>query len=480
MDNVTYFDDDGGVAAVGSTVYYSDVTEQEPQQSFIFGAGDFETSNNRPLSNAAAPDANVPSMIAPAITETSWGLVFRHWILSAFFLPLFVLALVTRTWRVSPQSLSKRLGVTVILSSCLVYALLWSLFGVYMRSASVRAAFSMQQLGFLYFLYFMCCFAESMLKNTRIRYSTTDEPTSEKLARERNATSDHAIALHAPGASTTVGAYLETILTLATPSKSKQRTAQALSALMAALYATSVLALHMYQLRLHTVDSDVIIYLVFVTVVHGAVCLAFVYPLSQVALRLSVRSKVAKLFQESVSYSEAQHAFRLVSLTNIRAWQTIRDTLTKRYAFPTLYVDVVVSAAFTLWVPLVFVAVLDFLFRSSITPLAFNATVLAVLILAYLLACVLLAADVQDTLSSTVSLRWQEYHFLVCDKGDAGPLTDILGRLAVLVEQGRESAIVFQVWGFPLNHKMATFLGGVLLTLSSSVLVRAASAVGSM
>ena len=60
--------------------------------------------------------------------------------------------------------------------------------------------------------------------------------------------------------------------------------------------------------------------------------------------------------------------------------------------------DVVISAAFTLWVPLVIVGVVDFLFRPTITPLALNAIILAVLILAYLLICVVLAAKVQETL----------------------------------------------------------------------------------
>lgn len=466
------FADDGTLQ--GSTVYYAEPSaDDQPQQSFIFGPGNYEVSQH---ARSTSPASSAPSMIAPAITETSWSLVCRHWVLSSVFLPLFVLALVTRTWRVSPQVLSKRMGVVVIVASCMFYAFLWSLLALYVQSDSVRTTFSIKQLLFVYFLYFMCCFAESMLKNTRIRYSTSDETTSEKLARERNATSDHPITT-LQGESTSVGAYLDVVLGLSNASKSKQRMTQVVAFFVATCYAGSVLGLHAYQLRSKVPDTQVYVYVGFATAVQGVLCLAFVYPLSQVALRLSVRSKVAKLFQESVSYSEAAHAFRLTSLDNIRAWQTIRDTLMKRYAFPTLYVDVVVSAAFTLWVPLVFVGVVDFLFRASITPLAFNATVLAVLILAYLLVCVVLAADVQETLSCTQSLRWQEYHFLVSDQNDR-PLTDILGRLAVLVEQSRETAIVFQVWGFPLNRKMATFLGGVLVTLSSSVLVRAASAVG--
>jgi hypothetical protein len=93
--------------------------------------------------------------------------------------------------------------------------------------------------------------------------------------------------------------------------------------------------------------------------------------------------------------------------------------------------------------------------------------------------CVVLASKVQETLSNTDVLRWQEYHFLVSDSGDQAKirLTRILKRLAQLVDEGKENAVVFQVWGFPLNRKMATFLGGVLVTLSSSVVVRAASKV---
>jgi hypothetical protein len=244
----------------------------------------------------------------------------------------------------------------------------------------------------------------------------------------------------------------------------------------------------------------VYIYIAAVTLAHTILGFVIIYPIGQVFLRLSVRAKVAVAFVRSVTYGRDGNAFRLNSLQNIHAWQLIRDTLLRQYAFPTPYVDVVMSAAFTLWVPLVIVGALEFVFRLAVTPLAMNTSVLAVIVLLYLLVCVASAASVQETLSNTDVLRFHEYHFLLSaeqnntpssspeDKGkdkeevatattttiitrdtlggvNKRSLAHILKRLAALIEQSKDNAVVFQVWGFPLNRKMSTFLGGVLVTL---------------
>jgi hypothetical protein len=195
-------------------------------------------------------------------------------------------------------------------------------------------------------------------------------------------------------------------------------------------------------------------------------------------MRLSTRDKVVKVFKEATLFSKGDHAFRLTNLENIRAWQMLRDTLLSRYGFPSIYVDVVISAAFTLWMPLVIIGVLDFLFQAQITMLALNASALAILILIYLVVCVGIASSVQDTLSSTETLRKQEFSILVSNQlpqEDQRKLEHVLERLSSLIEHDRDNAVVFQVWGFPLNKRMVIFLGGVLVTLSSSVFVRLAS-----
>jgi len=430
-------------------------------------------------------------MIAQTLTTTKWGLMFRHWFLSSVLLPLYAVGLVTFTWKKSPQKLSRVQGVFVIAISLVFYGLLWTSLGLLIAYERVRKIFPPQQAVFVVFVYLMCCFAESMLKNTYV--GSVLDHQAPNLEKTRAVVSGHEPALQQTRVQTTSGEwtviqFLETILFISAPTQHSLRVVNVINFVLTSLYATVILGLHLYfALEVHDFGAAVIVYIVIETILQGTLCLIILYPLSQVAVRLSVRDKVARVFSEATTTLCAareeggDHTFRLNTLQNVKAWQMIRDTLLRRYAFPTLYVDVVVSAAFTLWVPLVMVGVMDFVFQASITPLALNAIALAVLILGYLLVCVVLASKVQETLSNTDVLRWQEYHFLVSTTANAEieKLTHILKRLAQLIDAGKENAVVFQVWGFPLNRKMATFLGGVLVTLASSVVVRVASKVAS-
>lgn len=469
MQNTPLLDDDED--ELSATLYF-DATAPEagplPQQSFIFGPGNFYSS-----SHAESPRAlfgETPKNMTTA-AYTNWPFVVRHWALSTLFLPLYAVALITYSWKTAPEKMSRLRGSLIIGASILFYTCLWIIFGLQVRYATVRHFFPPQQACFVIFLYVMCCFAESMLKNTQ----------SIRVAAEQHAEQHHVIRT-LQETDEPADSFLDHILERANPTAKRIRQVTIVSVLVALLYAGGVAFLHIYTLLGSTTaplskeaGAALVVYIVVVTLVQGVLCLVILHPLGQVALRLFVRDRVARLF--AAHTTAGKFAFRLDSIGNIDAWQNVRDTLLRRYAFPSLYVDVVITAAFTLWIPLVVVGALDFVFRSTISTLGLNVAALAVLVLAYLLGCVVLAADVQETLSRTEPLRWQEYRFLVSaaktphDIQTAG-VTRLLKRLAVLIDQGRGDAVVFQVWGFPLNRKMSTFLGGVMLTVASSVMLR--------
>lgn len=520
-----------------STVYFTSGEtrpETSVQQSFIFGPGNFYTSHDRPPKNAPQRDAigavplgfdregtlkgqeadHVISMMTPATTKTLWFAVIRHWLLSTLVLPLYALALVTHTWKHTPRALSKFAGTLVLAGTTGFYALLWLLFSLYISSDRIKALYPVSQACFIFFLYTMCCLAESMLKNTSIDAASNNEVTNDtNLALMKQEDTFTSIWKK----EWTTARYLDDILEKSNPHPTTIFAVHFVSFLVACLYGGSVLALHLWKAQLGREPLSVYIYIAAITLAHTILGFVIIYPIGQVFLRLSVRAKVAVAFVRSVTYGRDGNAFRLNSLQNIHAWQLIRDTLLRQYAFPTPYVDVVMSAAFTLWVPLVIVGALEFVFRLAVTPLAMNTSVLAVIVLLYLLVCVVSAASVQETLSNTDVLRFHEYHFLLSaeqnngtfspqeqindatpknDKGkeeSTGPqsapldatigtnkrsLAHILKRLAALIEQSKDNAVVFQVWGFPLNRKMSTFLGGVLVTLGkghSSLLLAQAS-----
>jgi hypothetical protein len=497
------FDDDEA-----STLF---IEAAPPQQSFIFGPDQFVKSSRGPdrgadrgadrdliFSNAytdevlshevhslpslpsapSRPSGGVTGPVGQAASQqvTDWTMVFRHWILSSLLLPLYALGLVTVTWRNTPNQLTRFQGVLVIAFSCIFYGLLWTSFALLIAYPSIGEVFPPQQAGFVVFIYLMVCFAESMLKNTHTdgNVPTSIGGTGEEVVTRR-------------GEKWSLDAFADTLFFVAAVTPRQLRTVLITTVLISLIYSGIIAALHVYFIVEKSVPvlAPLVIYTVIETVLQGALCFFILFPLSQVAVRLSVRDKVAREFADSTSLhtstsSGGDHYFQLDSLANIRAWQTIRDGLIHRYAFPSLYVDVVISAAFTLWVPLVVTGAMDFLFRATITPLALNAVVLAVLVLIYLLICVVLASKVQDRLANTDILRWQEYAFLVSGRGtEDSNLMHVLKRLARLIDEGKENAIVFQVWGFPLNQKMATFLGGILVTLFSSVVVKTASKVAS-
>lgn len=503
----------------------------DPQQSFIFGVPlDYTrprpNSGRRNIGAAAAASkltnattggggADVATSAAAdtflevlsegasiTSTQTNWAMVVRHWTLSTLFLPLYAIALVTYSWKNSPRQLGKIHGTLIIATSFVFYGLLWTMFALYLKYPQLRYVFPARQGWFVFFLYIMCCFAESMLKNTTthkipprqyVPTSTTNEQGQPIVSVPVAVISTRRQSASHQSQQVDIDTFLDYILELAAPSKAKVQFGQLSSIIIAFHYGLAVLALHVYSFygarsggggNGSNLDLPVIItYMIISTVMQFVLGLVILYPLGQVALRLSVRDKVARTFSDHVSAGGGsitttamdtfEYTFCLDTVENIRAWQTVRETLLRKYAFPTLYVDVVLSAAFTLWVPLVLVGAMDFLFRATVSPLALNAAMISILILCYLLVCVVMASQAQERLANTEPLRWQEYQFLIQQHHmDNIVIIRILRRLAQLIDQGRDQAVVFQVWGFPLNRKMSTFLGGVLFTVASSVLVR--------
>lgn len=465
--------------------------DSDPQQSFLFGA---DVSSKRQISVTPPKKGKQregqinAQFVAPTSTLTNWPMVLRHWILSTLVLPIYVVALITKSWKDNPGQVSKRVGSIIILFSFLFYSTLILMISIFSTSSQVHSIFPVQQVLFVVFIYLMCCFAEGMLKHTRV---VTDVDSI--VVTNNNSLQDtvHEVKDHLVSANITIttlqnnrwslSTFLDTITFISNPSRSCQNTPLIVSFVLATFYAGGVIAMHVYVVLKTSNESFgalLVIYILCVTFLQWFMSFCILFTLGQVALRLSTREKVVKVFKESTLFSKGDHAFRLTTLENVKAWQMLRDTLLSRYGFPSIYVDVVVSAAFTLWVPLVLIGVIDFLFQSQITMLALNASALAILILIFLLACVAIASGVQDTLSSTETLRKQEFSILVSNNlpsDQQAKLEHVLERLSELIEHDRDNAVVFQVWGFPLNKRMVIFLGGVLVTLSSSVLVRIAS-----
>lgn len=481
IDHSTLFYTDDHASLLGKDQRLQSGLQSGVQQSFIFGADQFSLSTLSQRDTPSGERSVEKASRKRSHTETQWALVVRHWFLSMVLLPAYVLALVTYAWKTSNR-LSRSQGALIFIFSLLFYGLIWASFALLLVSPSVRLIFPPQSAAFVYFLYCMSCFAESTLKNTCIIDASATSFTVEEGNNQRLPAVNTENLTTRDGKTWTTARFLETIFFIAKPTPAKEWSVRVATLLVSLVYTGFVLALHCYFfVSAKNFESSVIAYSVIMTILQGTLCFVILYPLSQVALRLHTRGIIARLFSDATQVeSSLEHSFALTTLENVQAWQSVRDTLIRKYAFPTLYVDVVISAAFTLWVPLVAVGVMDFLFRSAISSLALTTTALAVLILGYLLVCVILASRVQETLADTDVLRWQEYSFLVGNSASHAEvlhLTRVLKRLAQLIDSSKEEAVVFTVWSLPLNRRMATVLGGILVTLSSSVLVRAASKV---
>lgn len=453
------------------TLNFGQVKEPyDPQQSFLFGVDSFERV--KPLVDANEPIKRdiftTDKSNTPTSTFTNWVYVFRHWFLSSVALPLYVVALVTKSWRDQPTQLSKVAGTFFIFMSFIFYGLLITIIALHGSDTFVKTAVPIQQTLLTIFLYLMCCFAESMLKHTHIiyqdQYSYEDADAKKKeVVIQTNRNNRWSTAT-----------FLDTITFISAPTNSQKNMPFFISLFVSLAYTCIVVGVQIYFLSSVQQKATVIVYILFVSILHFILSFSIVVTLCHVALRLYTRSRVVTVFKEAIIYTKGDHCFQLQTLENVNAWHKLRQTLLSRYGFPSIYVDVVISAAFTLWVPLVMVAVMDFLFQAQITMTALIGSTLAMLILIFLLVCVAIASNVQDILSSTEALRKHEFALLISN-GEQKPLIRVLQRLSQLIETERDNAVVFQVWGFALNKRMVIFLGGVLVTLASSVVVKLGS-----
>lgn len=485
-------------------------------QSFIFGAAhlirtDKDNNNYKRRNNSATTlttekEVDITDLARKTVTTTNWTKLIKHWALASLLLPLYALAIVTHAWKTMPETLSKPRGIVALFGSVFICGGLWTCIGLYIVYPVVRLVFPFQHLGFLIYMYVICNFAEALMKNTTIAHSTTSTDTKDSVTSV------------VTGIDIDTNNMVDRFMILAKPSDKMQNLP-----FIAGVFASSVTILGYVILGIlvalwpkvsavtDTHDRIIIgAYSIIHSLVLNVLCGMVYHSLGQVALRLYVRSKVVALFSDAASFHNADHCFRLTTLKNIKGWKKIRDTLIQRYNFPSLYVDVVISAAFTMWVPLVILGVVDFFLRSGgsgsssssnylgVSVVTVYTTITALVLLIYLIICTMLATRVQEGLTDTDILRAQEFDLLLLQhssvsndtketndtnygNGDDSLIAqNVLRRFADLIDVSKDKTVILEVWGFPLNRRMATLLGGVFITLTSSALLQAAAKLTTM
>lgn len=555
MDHIDEFDDyvggdnindnGGDIPLMETTIYipadvndYYDINNNAGNnnvgQSFIFGAAHLinENTNQRTVNinnnrnvkynsnnNNNTEGKEIVDLARRTVTTTNWAKLVKHWALASILLPLYALAIVTHAWKTMPETLSKSRGTLALVGSVVICGGLWTCIALYIVYPVVRFVFPFQHLGFLIYMYVICNFAEALMKNTTIIPSNNNNNSSTNSSGSANA-SYVTITSVVTGKELNVNDVVDRFLFLAKPSDKLQNTPLIAGLLTSALTTISFIVLGILvvlwpKISTVTIVQDRVIlsaYVIIHSLVLNILCGMVYHSLGQVALRLYVRSKVVMLFSDAVAFHNADHCFRLTNLKNIKGWKKIRDTLLQRYNFPSLYVDVVISAAFTMWVPLVILGIVDFFLRSSgttgsssssnilgISVVTVYTTITALFLLLYLIVCTMLATRVQECMTDTDVIRAQEFDLLLQQHNDNNKngngkdekdnegssettieVQNVLRRFADLIDASKDKTVILEVWGFPLNRRMATLLGGVFITLTSSALLQAAAKLTTM
>lgn len=414
--------------------------------------------------------------------STEWGNTIILFVVTALILPYYALALISHIRKDQQGRLTNKKAYTIIGICLTLYSLFWVFLGLFW-GLSKNPLMSWSEPVFLVLLYFVCCFSEAAIKTTTYKDNHTYSGDVTRSIHSIHISAGYVDAGDAGNNRQGVISLgdLCVLIRKQTVSRKVYIGIRVLSVVLGCVFAVFVEVSRWIFIDSadKTITAGLIIYVGTGWILRFTLSSFIFFYLGESLVQLYARVEQSKVFNALTSSSAALHynipSFKLDSRNNIQAWQILRAYLLHEYQQPKIYVDVVLSACFSMWLPLMLVSGLLLFVGKHMTMFIATCSLMAVIIFVYLIICVVLASRCREGFNQIGIFHAEEYRLLCkanVDSADVSQIISVLEKLREIIRYGEGDAIVFRILGFGINKNLSTLLFGLLVTVGSTVLTQ--------
>jgi hypothetical protein len=232
----------------------------------------------------------------------------------------------------------------------------------------------------------------------------------------------------------------------------------------------------------YQLNSSLIVYIICSFILRLSLSGFIFFYLGESLIQLYSRLYQSKIF-EALSYrnlsikSNLPH-IKLDTLESIQGWQILRSCLLYEYQQPKIYIDVVLSSGFVIWLPLIIISGTHFLFKLPMSMFLLLCLILSVFIFIYLIICISLAGTTRQKFNHLGLLHLEEYRLLCYPKSSSDIVhpkqteINLLVKIRQIIQFGKNEAIVFRILGWGINQNATTVMIGLIISAITSILAK--------
>jgi hypothetical protein len=400
--------------------------------------------------------------------STQWSYTFLLFLVILFALPLYTLSVVVHIRKMQKNRLSKKSAYIIILLCTTIYIILWTFIGLWFRYIS-----NWKELVFIIIFYCICCFSESILKTTESNNNSADV---EKHIYNVRITANYINDSNKVEEGLVSIGNLISMIRRESVSKRICLFIRSLSLILGLLFSIiTEISRWVFDINENKITVGFIVYIICGFILRFTLSSFIFFYLGETVIQLYSRLHQSKLFHaltsSSLSKKHSLPHIKLNQIDNIQGWQILRATLLYEYQQPKIYVDVVLSACFSIWLPLTVISCVHILLKHSATMFLITCLTISIFIFIYLILCVHMASVVRREFNHTEFLHLEEYR-LLCSKDNKDKEIKLLQKLREIILIGNNKAIVFRIFGIGINQNFSTFIIGLVISGITTVFAK--------
>lgn len=453
--------------------------------SFLFGVGtnnsisDNDDPKKEPLLNDKLDESyqlgyDMTLHIEPLLSATisiQWLHTFLLFLIIIIGLPLYVISILVR----QENKLTKRNSYLIFLICTTIYVFLWIFIGLWSKYQGIYPMIDWKELIFVIGFYCICCFAEAVIKTTYIDNQSDD---IEKQTRnihidvrymnDNNLMDESAIRI----------CDLILIIKREQISNYIYSIVRILSLILGIVFGIITEVIRWTEDGKNNnvnISGGFVIYIIIGFILRSVLSSFIFFYLGEALTQLYLRFIQSNLFQSlsSVTLSKKKLLpyIRLNSENNIQGWKILRATLLHEYQQPKIYIDIILSTCFGIWIPLSIITIIHIIFKYNISMFLIMCLTESIFIFIYLIICIHIAAKTRNEFNQISLLHLEEYR-LLCAKEDKSKEIKIIKKLRQIMEIGINDAIVFKIFGIGINQNFTTILISFVITAVTTIFTK--------
>lgn len=410
---------------------------------------------------------SLPNYYISSSIETEWQNTLLLFIYIVLGLPIYTLNLINRIRKESSDLFKdKNKYLCPSLTICIIfYLLMWISFGLWLGYHNRYSVINKGEMLFIIIFYIVFCFAESIVKTTKIVLYQNKNIYDINLRVDIGINEDKNLTIRQLTDIVQQNEISDYIYTLS----------RSISIIVGLSFSIVTEIIRWKYSQNNNYNVGVIIYVI-CTFILRFILISFVFfNLGETIIHLYLRYKQTKYFYLISSSSLTKHYdlpyIKLDDINNIKAWHIFRASILYGYMQPKMYIDIILSSCSLLWLFCFIITAINIFYKFSINIFTISCVYTCIAIFIYLIICISLAAKTRDQFNHLSLLDRTEYS-LICMKGDKSKEIMLIKKIIEIVKSGQSESIIFNIFGFGINKNFYVFIIGLIIPAISTFIAK--------